>query len=162
MTEKHLVRVSGDELRFSASHFITLGNGTCEPLHGHDFRVGAQVEGPLDENRWVVDFVALRRMLRAILDELDHRVLLPTAHPAICVEAGDREVEVRAADRRWVFPRSECRLLPVENTTAELIARHIGQALLERLAEDCGVRPPAIEVEVEESPGYTAVWRWAP
>jgi len=159
MSEKHLVRVSGDELRFSASHFITLGDGTCEPLHGHDFRVSARIEGPLDENRWVVDFVALERVLRAILDELDHRVLLPTGHPSIRVETGDREVEVRFGDRRWVFPRAECRLLPVENTTAELIARHIGQGLLRRLQEECGVRPTGVEVQVEESPGYTAVWR---
>jgi len=160
--EKHQVHVSGDELRFSASHFITLGDGTCEALHGHDFRVSARVEGPLDENRYVVDFVALNRLLRAILDELDHGVLLPTGHPSIHVDAGDREVEVRFADRRWVFPRSECRLLPLENTTAELVARHIGQALLERLAADCGVRPAGLEIELDESPGYTAVWRWEP
>jgi 6-pyruvoyltetrahydropterin/6-carboxytetrahydropterin synthase len=78
------------------------------------------------------------------------------------VAADEHEVEVRFADRRWVFPRSECRLLPVENTTAELIARHMGQALLERLADECGMRPSGLEVGVEESPGYSAAWRWAP
>jgi len=157
--EKHLVRVSGDRLRFSASHFITLGDGTCEPLHGHDFRASVQVEGPLDENRYVVDFVVLGRAVRAILDELDHRVILPTGHPSMHVDAGEHEVEVLFADRRWVFPRAECRLLPVENTTAESIARHIGRRLLVRLREECGVEPLGIEVAVEESPGYTAVWR---
>ncbi len=31
----------------------------ARPLHGHDFAVGAEVAGPLDENHYVVDFVAL-------------------------------------------------------------------------------------------------------
>jgi 6-pyruvoyltetrahydropterin/6-carboxytetrahydropterin synthase len=41
----------------------------------------------------VVDFVALRDALKAIVDELDHRMLLPTSHPQIRVTAGEREVK---------------------------------------------------------------------
>ena len=33
------------------------------------------------------------------------------------------------ADRRWVFPSGDCRLLPVANTTAELLAAYIGEPL---------------------------------
>src|SRR3989304_5516021 len=43
------------------------------PLHGHDYGVAAAVEGTLDENAWVVDFGAVKAILRSLCEELDHR-----------------------------------------------------------------------------------------
>src|SRR5262245_5068899 len=120
MEERYFVRMSKDYLVFSAGHFITYGGGVCERLHGHNYRVTAEVAGELDENHYVVDFIALRDTLRAIVDELDHHMLLPTEHPLIRVVADDREVTATFEDRRWVFPRGDCVLLPVANTTSEL------------------------------------------
>ena len=149
--ENFYVRVSKADLTFSAAHFITLGPDQCEGIHGHDYRVAAEVRGPLDDNGCVVDFIALHKTLRTIIDELDHRVLLPLEHPAIGVSAGPKEVEVRFGDRRWVFPTSECRLLPLSNTTAELLARYVGRRLLD------AVPSPQVRIEVEESAGLCAV-----
>ncbi len=151
------VKLSSDELVFSAAHFITLGAEQCERLHGHNYRVAAEVHGQLDENHCVVDFIALRNMLRKIVGELDHCVLLPTDHPAIRVAAGDREVEVAFAERRWVFPRSDCLLVPIPNTTTELLARHIGGLLLCAVQSATGTRPDMVLIELEESPGISAV-----
>jgi 6-pyruvoyltetrahydropterin/6-carboxytetrahydropterin synthase len=136
---------------FSAAHFITFNGDICEPLHGHNYRVWAEVAGPLDENQYVVDFIAMRDALKSITDTLDHHMLLPTSHPHIVVRASEREVEVTFADRRWVFPRSECALLPVSNTTAELLARYIGQQLLDELQRRVGVRPEIVRVGVDEN-----------
>jgi len=147
------IRISSDELCFSAAHFITAGH-TCERLHGHNYRVAAEIHGPLGENRYVIDFIAARDALRAVLDELDHRVLLPGEHPTIRVSAGEKEVEVAISDRRWVFPRDDCLILPLANTTAEELARYLGGRLQQKLQ-----RPVQLQIEVEESPGMTAVWR---
>jgi len=154
------VRISKDDLVFSAAHFITLSAETCERLHGHNYRVAAEVHGPLDENHYVVDFVALHAMLRAIIKELDHRVLLPSEHPSIRLEADRQQVEVTFAERRWVFPRDDCLLLPVANTTAELLARYLGQRLRDDLASRSGRGAELIRIEVEECPGSAAVWDW--
>lgn len=157
MSEDYSVRVSNDSLVFSAAHFITFADGVCEELHGHDFRVAVELRGPLDENRYVVDFVALQDAVQAILDELDHRVLLPTEHPRIRVTSNEREVEARFEDRRWVLPRGDCVLLPIANTTSELLARHIGNRLRGELRAACDIRPEIVRVEVGESPGRSAV-----
>ena len=37
-----IIRIAGDDLLFSASHFITFEGGGCEALHGHDFHVAAE------------------------------------------------------------------------------------------------------------------------
>lgn len=156
MTEQFHVRITKDDLVFSAGHFITYNGDTCERLHGHNYRVAAEVHGPLDGNHYVVDFTALRNTLKAIVDELDHHMLLPTQHPQIRVAAGDREVEVTFEDRRWVFPRCDCVLLPVANTTSELLARYIALRLRDDLQTRTGVRHVRLRVEVDECFGNMA------
>ncbi|NUQ62021.1 MAG: 6-pyruvoyl tetrahydropterin synthase family protein [Pirellulales bacterium] len=155
--EHFRVRISKDDLVFSAGHFITFDGDVCERLHGHNYRVAAEVEGPLDENHYVIDFIALRDALKGIVDELDHFMLLPTEHPLIRVSADDQEVEVRFRQRRWIFPRCDCRLLPVPNTTTELLGRYIGARLLDDLQKRTGVRPKLVRIEVDECFGQAAV-----
>jgi 6-pyruvoyltetrahydropterin/6-carboxytetrahydropterin synthase len=162
MPEQYHVRVTKDYLVFSAAHFITFGGNICERLHGHNYTVAAEIHGPLDENQYVVDFVALREILREIVAALDHHVLLPTDHPTIRVSADERRVDVSFEDRQWVFPRGDCVLLPVANTTAELLARYIGQRMLDALGERGMMRPTGARVEVDECFGQLAVWEWKP
>jgi len=157
MSETYHVRVTKDYLVFSAAHFITFGGNICERLHGHNYRVAADVYGPLDENHYVIDFIALRDTLKDLCAELDHHVLLPTEHPWIKVVADARSVEAQFEDRRWVFPRGDCVLLPVANTTAELLARHLGHKLLDQLETRCGIRPERVRVEVDECAGQIGV-----
>ena len=161
-SERFRVRVTKDQLVFSAGHFITittLDGEICERIHGHNWRTAVEVAGPLDGNGYVFDFIALRDALQTIVAELDHRMLLPLQHPRIRVNVGASEVEARYADRRWVFPRDECVLLPIEQTTAELIARWIGGRLRDALG-DAALRLDALQVEVEENFGQWAVWAW--
>ena len=156
--ESWSVRVTKDTLVFSAAHFITFNRNVCERIHGHNWRVEAEIEGPLDENHYVFDFIALRDGLQALVHELDHRVLLPDRHPMIRVEISDSEQEITARfeNRRWVFPREDCLILPIENTTAELIARWIGLALIERLHLNQQHGLSRLRISVEENFGQWA------
>ncbi|HEX3869677.1 MAG TPA: 6-pyruvoyl tetrahydropterin synthase family protein [Pirellulales bacterium] len=157
MSESYRVRVAKPSIVFSAAHFITFAGNVCERLHGHNYHVAAEVSGPLDENQYVIDFIALRDALLAVCNELDHHVLLPTKHPTIHVSADAQSVDVTFEERRWVFPRGDCVLLPIANTTAELLARHIGGRVLDELHARTGARPTAIRVEVDECDGQWAI-----
>ncbi len=150
------VRVTKDQLVFSAAHFITFAGGICERLHGHNWRTAVELTGPLDENHYVFDFIALRDALQKIVDGLDHRVLLPTRHPAIHVEERATEVEATFENRRWLFPREDCVLLPIENTTAELIAFWIAGQLRQVINQTGQHALELLRVEVEESFGQSA------
>lgn len=154
--ERFRVHVTKDQLVFSAAHFITFNGNICERLHGHNWRVAVEVEGGLDENGYVFDFIALRDAVQKIVLELDHRMLLPTDHPRIRVTADDREVTARFEDRRWVFPKDECVLLPVANTTAELIARWMAERLRAVLAAVAGHQVETLRVDIEENFGQWA------
>jgi 6-pyruvoyltetrahydropterin/6-carboxytetrahydropterin synthase len=160
MNERYFVRVTKDHFVFSAAHFITYAGDICERLHGHNYRVQAEVEGPLDDNQYVVDFIVLRDSLKAIVDQLDHHVLLPMSHPMIRVTADEKQVEAVFQDRRWVFPRCDVVLLPVSNTTTELLARFLGHKLLEDLARASQLRPRALRIGVDENFGQWGFWQW--
>jgi 6-pyruvoyltetrahydropterin/6-carboxytetrahydropterin synthase len=160
MTEAFKVRVTKDYLVFCSGHFISYEGDKCERLHGHNYRTAVEVEGSLDGNHYVFDFIALKHRTREITNELDHRMMLPTRNPFITVEEGPRSIHVRYRDREWLFPRDDCVLLPIENTTAELLARYLGQRLLEALQKQHGYRPAVLRVEVEENIGQSATFEW--
>ena len=161
MNEQYHVRIEKERLVFSAAHFITYDGDVCEPLHGHNYHVAAEVQGPLDENHYVVDFIALRDALQELVDRLDHCMLLPTEHATIRVIEEGAEVTVTHGNRRWVFPRQDCVLLPVPNTTAEQLARHIGSQLLDALQQRTGSRPKHVSIAVDECDGQWGVCEMA-
>jgi 6-pyruvoyltetrahydropterin/6-carboxytetrahydropterin synthase len=150
------VRVTKDHLVFCAGHFITYEGDKCERLHGHNYRATVEIEGSLDPNYYVFDFIALKHRTKAITDELDHRMLLATRNPLIQLEEGPKTVRVRYKDREWLFPRDDCVLLPIENTTAELLAHYIAGRLAEDLRRQHGYEPEVLRVEVEENVGQSA------
>lgn len=156
-TTRFWVRLDKEYLVFSAAHFITFQGDVCERLHGHNYRVFAEVEGELDQNQYVIDFILLRDTLKAMVDELDHRMLLPTGHPLIRVTATDDEVEVRFRERRWLFPRGDCVLLPMSNTTAELLAHYFATRLAEALRDAPSEAPARLRVGVDENHGQWGI-----
>src|SRR4029077_4819065 len=90
------VHISKDNLMFAAGHFVSYDGDKVEPLHGHNYRFSVTVEGALDGNAYVVNFVTVKRLMKRIADELDHRMILPRDNPLIGVEAQDDGVIVRA------------------------------------------------------------------
>jgi 6-pyruvoyltetrahydropterin/6-carboxytetrahydropterin synthase len=153
------VDVTKQQFVFSAAHFITFAGDICERIHGHNYGVRASVEGPLDENRYVVDFIALRDAVLEETQALDHHVILPRDHAEIKVAADDKETTARFRDRRWVFPNEDCIILPVVQTTAEEIARVIAERVIERTHEKFGSSLTAIEVAVDENCGQWGICR---
>jgi 6-pyruvoyltetrahydropterin/6-carboxytetrahydropterin synthase len=154
------VRVTKDYLVFCAGHFITYDGDHCERLHGHNYRTAVEVEDELDENHYVIDFIALKDMTRAITNELDHRMLLPSRSPQIQLREDGPNVRVTYRDRYWSFPREECALLPIANTTAELLADYIAERIRSALTVRGWRLPRLLRVEVEESFGQSAEVEW--
>jgi len=157
MAKSYRVKLEKEHLIFSAAHFITFAGNVCERIHGHNYRVYAEVQAQLDENQYVIDFIALRDTLKEITASLDHHVLLPTTHEQIQVTADEKEVLVTFEDRRWVFPLDDCILLPVSNTTAELIADYIATELLRRLADQGVTKIEMLEIGVDENEGQWGI-----
>lgn len=160
MKESYYIDIQKEEFVFSAAHFITFNGNVCERLHGHNYGVRCRIDqDDVDENLYVYDFIAIRDALKSICLELDHYMLLPDSHPEIRVESGEKEISVTFEDRRWIFPADNCRVLPMANTTAEMLAKYIGNRLLKRLSEQEIPIPQRLEVGVDENNGQWGVWK---
>ena len=64
------------EETFAAGHALRNYRGKCENVHGHNYRVQVTVTGrELNVAGLLVDFVELKRLLDAVIEQLDHKFL---------------------------------------------------------------------------------------
>lgn len=152
------VAITKEDLVFAAAHFITFAGHRCEKLHGHNYRASLFVEGALEADSWfVVDFAAVKKVMRALTAELDHRVLLPRDNPKLAISEANGSVRVAFdGEPRYVFPAGDCVILPIPNTTVEMLAQYLAGRVR---AELRATHLKTIEVEVEENFGQSASYR---
>jgi 6-pyruvoyltetrahydropterin/6-carboxytetrahydropterin synthase len=157
------IEVTKDYLVFASAHFITFKGHQCESLHGHNYRVGVAVEGTVDaETLFVVDFSVLKQITRQFVDEIDHKVLLPADNPKLTYrEEDDRLAVDYFGEPTYVFPKRDCILLPIANSTAEMLAQYLGTRVRDALARGGYANLTRLELEVEESRGQSAIYREA-
>jgi 6-pyruvoyltetrahydropterin/6-carboxytetrahydropterin synthase len=140
-----------EDFKFSSAHFTLFGDGRAELLHGHNYRVRVELAGgELDGDGLLVDIERFKRELRALCARLDSRTLIPTLSPRLDWLRDEGGIEVRFGDRTYRFPAADTLLLPLANTSIELLARSLWQDLAPLLA---GSRVRSLAVSVEETPG---------
>jgi len=157
------VQVSKDYLVFASAHFITFKGHQCETLHGHNYRVGVAVEGAVEaETLFVLDFSVLKQITRKLVDRIDHKVLLPTLNPKLAFrEDGDRIAVDYFGQPTYVFPKRDCALLPIPNSTAEMLAQYLGSQVREELVAGGYTHLTSLDLEVEENYGQSATYHEA-
>ncbi len=84
--------------------------------------------------------------------------MLPAHNTALDIHKSDTVVMVTHAHRSYSFPTFEVMLLPLRNTTTELLAHHLAEQIFESLSD---LRPAIVSLKVglEESEGRLATVR---
>ncbi len=145
------VSVHPGELHFNAAHFITF-DSSCENLHGHNFHVRIQAWGDNNDDAFVIDFVQLNRLAAGICLELHDRILLPGKSEEVSIREADGQIEVASYDKRFSLPAGNCLILPIANTTAEMLAWYLMESLLPILEAHAALtHVESLEVAVEEA-----------
>ncbi len=124
------VIINESKVKFSAAHFLK-EHYKCSRLHGHNYYVSVEISDKLDNNYFVVDFMELSKKLKAIIEPMDHYILIPTESEDIKINEVQDSVEILTPTKRYVFPRSDVCFLPLPATTSELLAKHIHDKLKE-------------------------------
>lgn len=131
------------EQSFDSAHFLKDYNGKCSNLHGHRWRVVAEVQGEtLHEDPqtrgMLMDFGELKKILKGICDHFDH---------ALIYEAGSLRPATIAA-----FHEEQFRVIEVPfRPTAENFAKYFYDMLKEE-----GF--PIHRIEVYETPKNCAIY----
>jgi 6-pyruvoyltetrahydropterin/6-carboxytetrahydropterin synthase len=125
-------------LRFSSAH-ITPEHKKCGRLHGHTYAIHLRMRGAQDEWGIVLDFGVITDTLKAIGDEIDHLVLVPTeSNHYSNLKVTKKDVKFRVTDpytgepKDFTFPRQDCAMLPIPSTTAEDLAKYVYREFMKR------------------------------
>lgn len=140
-------------IRFSACHFIPR-HEKCSRLHGHSYILRLRLEGDINDDGMVMDFVALKKGLKKFIEEFDHKVLLPAKSDEVILTVGSSTVEVVNGDKRYVFPREDVVVLEIPTTTAEEMAK----MMVNRFVGDVDFPPNvrSVSIGLDEERGQTA------
>ena len=140
-------------IRFSACHFIP-GHEKCSRLHGHSYIVRLRLEGDIGAEGMIMDFVVLKKALKAMIDELDHKTLLPTESKDVKLDVTDVSVEAVSCGKRYVFPREDVVLLEIPNTTAEEMSKLMTKRIVSEIEFPDNVK--SVSIGLDEERGQTA------
>lgn len=134
-------------------------DGSREPLHGHNYRV--QMEGSAEDLKgdMVFDFLDIKPIVRKVCDGLDHKLIIPQRHPNLIICDEERNYRFETPDGDYFsVPKNDVLLLPILNSSVELIAEYLATQIKEQTWKQFQYRFKTLQVEVEESPGQSAVY----
>ena len=159
MSRGFSIEVAKDYFNFASAHFLIFANGKREPLHGHNYQVSVALEGELDRAGVVLDFISFKPLVKEVCDSLDHRTLIQTESPNVAVHQKIKEVEIRYKKQRLVLPRTDVILLPLVNTSTELLAEYVANRIRQKVRTHFSAIIKYMEVAVEEARGQRGVFR---
>lgn len=147
-----------EALKFSAAHMTVFADGTKERLHGHNYRTKVSLDFEEFSLSTMLPFADVKMVMKEICAGWDEKVLLPELCPHLkIVSRGGAETELILCGKRYVFPSEEVVWLPVDNVTAESLARQFCEHLMLKLAAKLKQHKiRRIEVRVEEMLGQGA------
>jgi 6-pyruvoyltetrahydropterin/6-carboxytetrahydropterin synthase len=148
---RYRIALAKEAFKFSAAHFTLFPDGSAELLHGHNYRVEVELSGGgLDEEGLLVDLESFKKVLRGRCARLDSFTLLPAESRRLRWSRAEGSIEVHCGARVYRFPEDDVLLLPLVNTSIELLAHMLWEELAPHLR---GSRVNTLAVSVEESAG---------
>ena len=113
-------RVGIENLSFDAAHYTKGAEGKCMNLHGHTFKVSVEVEGEVNpETGFVIDFTVLKKLVKNIIEDYDHKIVIPK-----------KDLNETFIKGRF---RGEVKILDYPEASTEYIALDIARRIYEKL-----------------------------
>jgi 6-pyruvoyltetrahydropterin/6-carboxytetrahydropterin synthase len=139
-------------LRFSGCHIIP-EHGVCNRLHGHTYTIHTRIHGTLNEQGFVLDFGIIKDILRNIVTELDHRLLVPERNSHLKIVNRD-PLELSVEGKQYIIPNEDVVFLQIQSATAEHLAEYILNRVIETMTIPGNIEK--IEIGLDEGWGQGA------
>ncbi len=102
------------EVKISAAHIVHTTDSKCSNLHGHTWRIVVEIDGDVQPDGMVIDFIKIKEMI----NQMDHKTLLPQS----LAQNSDSAHVFCIADKSYSLPKEDCIVLPIDVITAENMA----------------------------------------
>lgn len=152
----HRIRLARAEHKFSCAHMTVFADGSKERLHGHNYTVAVALEVARVDLAAMIPFAPIKIAIGELCAAWKEHVLLAAHNPCFEIVHDTDELEFRLCGERYVVPRGDALLLPIDNISVEALAAHVAALLRDEIAAMELRHVLALEVTVEESPGQGA------
>ena len=112
-------------------------------------KIHSRVYGEKNAQGFIIDFSILKSYLLEIAGELDHRILIPEKNKNVVVE--ENQIRINFENKKYILPREDCVLLPIESTTTENLAEYILEKLFKKINQHDNIKK--IEIGLDEGIG---------
>jgi len=150
---RHRIAIAREQYKFSCAHMTVFADGTKERLHGHNYKIAVELELERIELAAMVPFAPIKAALAELCAAWKEHLLVAAKNPFLEITRDDDELEFKLCGERYVMPRQDALLLPIDNISVEALAAHVASLLRDRVARP-GVM--SLAVTIEESPGQGA------
>ena len=146
-----------DRFKFSATHFTVFSKDRGEALHGHNYQVTLNIDfqDVHPETGLAIEFSKLKDILKNFCDILDEKVLLPGKSSFINIRENQNNIEIQFKDRFYSFPKEDCKILDITNTSSECLAFWLHKNLKTSL-ENFGAKK--FSVTLQETQGQSVTF----
>jgi 6-pyruvoyltetrahydropterin/6-carboxytetrahydropterin synthase len=159
---KHRIVIAREQYKFSCAHMTVFPDGTKERLHGHNYTIAVALEVDRVDLAAMIPFSPIKEALGELCAQLKEHVLIAEHNPHLEIVRDEAELELRLCGERYVLPRHDVLLLPIDNVSVEALAAYVAGLLRDKLAVLDAPHVRTLEVTVEESPGQGASCTLAP
>ncbi len=119
---KFSIEQNEKQFQISVAHFV-VGEDYSEAIHGHNIGVRVIVSGQLNKKtRMVIDFLKLNPLVEKLLEQWDHRTLIPSKSSEFTPTIVGSQVEWTHRGKAYSIPKDDVLLLPISNVTVEELA----------------------------------------
>lgn len=161
MKRMSTIVMNREEQKFSAGHFTIFSATHRENLHGHTYRVEAEIDGELGENGLVFDYRIYQNKIIKQCEVLDEHFLLPEFSPYLQIKKlSDGNVEARFNGETLTFLARDVLVLPLVNISLEELARYFAELLISDLSSIGADRIKRVLVRCSSAPGQSASYEW--
>ena len=160
----YTITIRKEAFKFSSAHMTVFPDGTKEALHGHNYSTEVAFDLKDISLKNMIPFSDFKKLIKEICDEWDEKVLLPTNCPFLeFITQTETELEFLLCHKRYVLPREDVALLPLDNITAETLSKEFCLTLLKQLSGPLLTKAlSGVRVRIDESPGQGATYTWSP
>ena len=156
---KHRIVIAREQYKFSCAHMTVFPDGTKERLHGHNYTIAVALD--VDDIRLstgaMIPFAPIKAALVELCAAWKEYVLVAEQNPHLQIVREDTaEIEFKLCGQRYVLPRGDVLMLPIDNISVEALAAHVAAILKSKIAVLAAPHVRALEVTIEESPGQGA------
>ncbi len=153
---RHRFVIAREQYRVSCAHMTVFADGSKERLHGHNYSIAIAIDADSIAFEDMVPFAPIKAALAALCAAWKEHVLIAAKNPFLKILRDDTELELTLCGDRYVFPRGDVLVLPIDNISVEALSLHIAGLLRDQLATAVAPHARFLEVTVEESPGQGA------